>query len=119
MVCRFSNACRCVVDMEGVEYDRPVADPPAGPSRTELIMKLVSTDAALVNWDYVSQLKLSVQEYESFKTHLNWEIASRKIKFDTVNMFAAYVNWDVFEEAHVRRVVKDARRMVDQVRDQN
>lgn len=118
--CKLTNVCRCTVQMDSVTYTHSeVSSVPKNVPMTiiDLIQKMMETDYSAVNWDYVSKMKLERHEYEMFKKHLNWEIVSKKIGMDVVEDFSEFVDWELFEEANVRRAVKETRKKVYELKE--
>lgn len=73
----------------------------------ELVDQLCVINVKLVNWDYISKLKLTNTQYDKYKENLNWTIVSKKISLDSVKYFMEYIDWDIFCEYQKRKALKE------------
>lgn len=53
-------------------------------------------DLEMLNWKYISDKKLSLNEYIKYSNRLDWDIASRHVKVEYLYILQSVINWQVF-----------------------
>lgn len=53
-----------------------------------------------LNWDYISELTLTDDEYFRYRAHLNWFKVSKHISPELAMKYKEHVNWDIFLSEH-------------------